>query len=534
MADERYRKLLGIEPKGDVPTHYELLAIDPSTTDLAVIEEAYKSQMKKLQSNKNSKATAFLEYLKQELRTARLTLTNPERRKAYDESLGAEAVTDFKKFVEPLMALGVVPKNLFDMMIAKGAAAGLTQDRAREIVHELARAANATIQTGGPTAVASAPQPAAYQIPDDADPSATHADTGFGDSGEHVIGTGSDEETLEQGEDDPGSYSDERPTEPEEEVVAEAVDEGEPAFYDDAEDKTPAPLPGPRHQETVLKAPTSFPPRDRPPARDPTPVPAEPEPNPIAAKIRRGGFWDMADTMQPPPKAAPSPWARGGGKPGESGRSPGGAGASSPWSRQGSQSPSESGRIDPRIAEAAARASGSPPPPRDRRPGPGAGQTPDSVQSQRDRFRGQEQQRALVESKKKHNQGAKLARIASDLHESLAQYFPPTNGKQTITYQINGVSFEKVFDMEHKTFRDSLSNFEASLQKTDGLGGDDVDELRARLGQNVNLVKTYLEELRQVKLKRLQPLTKSDELRMWQTFVSSKRSARLSQTIDER
>ncbi len=88
--------------------------------------------------------------------------------------------------------------------------------------------------------------------------------------------------------------------------------------------------------------------------------------------------------------------------------------------------------------------------------------------------------------------------------------------------------------MEHKTFRDSLSNFEASLQKTDGLGGDDVDELRARLGQNVNLVKTYLEELRQVKLKRLQPLTKSDELRMWQTFVSSKRSARLSQTIDER
>ncbi len=152
------------------------------------------------------------------------------------------------------------------------------------------------------------------------------------------------------------------------------------------------------------------------------------------------------------------------------------------------------------------------------------------VRSQRD----EEQHRALVEAKKKHNQGAKLARIASDLHESLAQYFPPTNGKQTITYQINGVSFEKVFDMEHKTFRDSLSNFEASLQKTDGLGGDDVDELRARLGQNVNLVKTYLEELRQVKLKRLQPLTKSDELRMWQTFVSSKRSARLSQTIDER
>lgn len=529
MADERYRKLLGIEPKGEVPTHYELLGVDPSTTDLAVIEEAYKAQMKKLQANKSSKDIGFLEYLKGELRTARLTLTNPERRKVYDESLIGEAIADFKKFVTPLMAIGQIPRNVFDMMVAKGVSAGLSAAKAKEIIHELAKANNATITAEGPTAVASAPQPAAYQIPEDADPSATHADPGFGDSGEHVLGTGSDEETLEQqGEDDPGSYSDERPTEPEEEeVVAEAVDEGEPAFYDDAEDKTPAPLPAPRHQETVLKAPTSFPPRDRPPARDPTPVPAEPEQNPLAAKIRRGGFWDMADTMQPPPKAAPSPWARGGGKPGD--RPGSSSGASSPWSRQ--QSPSESGRIDPRIAEAAARAAGSPPPPRTPPP---RNQPPDSVQSQRDRFRGQEQQRALVESKKKHNHGAKLARIASDLHSELAKYFPPTNGKPTITYQINGVSFEKVFDMEHKTFRDSLTNFEGALQKTDGLGGDDVDELRARLGQNVSLVKTYLEEMRQVKLKRLQPLTKSDELRMWQTFVSSKRSTRLSQTIDER
>jgi len=113
------------------------------------------------------------------------------------------------------------------------------------------------------------------------------------------------------------------------------------------------------------------------------------------------------------------------------------------------------------------------------------------VQSPRD----EEQHRALVEAKKKHNQGAKLARIAADLHDSLVQYFPPTNGKPTMTHQINGVSFEKVFDMVHKTFRDSLASFEAALQETDGLGGDDVDELRARLGQSVNLVKSYLDEL---------------------------------------
>jgi hypothetical protein len=77
-------------------------------------------------------------------------------------------------------------------------------------------------------------------------------------------------------------------------------------------------------------------------------------------------------------------------------------------------------------------------------------------------------------------------------------------------------------------------HFEAALQKTEGLAGDDVTELRARLGQNVNLVKGYLDEIRQLKLKRLQPLTKADELRMWQAFVGSRRSTRLVQTIDER
>lgn len=141
------------------------------------------------------------------------------------------------------------------------------------------------------------------------------------------------------------------------------------------------------------------------------------------------------------------------------------------------------------------------------------------VQSQRD----EEQRRALVQAKEKHNQGAKLARIASDLHDSLAHYFPPTNGTPTMTHQINGVSFEKIFDMEHKTYRESLANFEAALQKIDGMAGGDVDTLRARLGQSVNLVKGYLDEIAQVNLERRQPLERSEELRMWQTFVRSKR-----------
>ncbi|MCW8139286.1 MAG: hypothetical protein KIT58_10335, partial [Planctomycetota bacterium] len=156
---------------------------------------------------------------------------------------------------------------------------------------------------------------------------------------------------------------------------------------------------------------------------------------------------------------------------------------------------------------------------------------PDTAGDQRNRFAGQVDLKAAADARRVFNAGTKLARIANDLHEQLALYFPPTNGKPGIVYQINGVSFEKVFDSEQKTYRDALKKFEEAQQKAEALGPAG-EEVRVRAAQRVGLVKGYLEEIRQHKLKRLAPMSKPDELRMWQSFVSSRRSSRLTQAFD--
>ncbi|MCO5165774.1 MAG: hypothetical protein M9894_05325 [Planctomycetes bacterium] len=473
-ADERYRKLLGIEPSGETPTHYELLVIDRSVTDLTVIEESYKSQMKKLQQVKTSKDKGFLEFLKEELRTARLTLTNAERRKAYDESLVADALANFKAFVQPLMAMGVVPHAVFETLIQKGVGDGLSRDQAVAVIQEQAKANNATIQTAAPPPPTRTAPPQLGD-PDD-DPSATHADTGLPDDEPYVD------------DDEEPAYADEYTGHHQQEEEGESYDGDEPAFSDEAE-AIPA---GPRGPSTPAPPPARQEALRRPaPAR-----PAPPAPPDGGTKIQRGRFYDFSNSYEPStaePARPASPWARGGST------TPGGRPASA-WGRSG---------------EAA-----TPPTP-----------PPDTARDQRSRFAGQVDLRAAAEAKRAYNAGAKLARIAGDLHEQLALYFPPTNGKPGVVYQINGVSFEKVFDSEQKTYRDALKKFEEAQQKAEALGPGG-EEVRSRAAQSVGLVKGYLEEIRQHKLKRLAPMSKPEELRMWQGFVSSRRSSRLTQTLD--
>lgn len=484
-ADERYRKLLGIEPAGETPTHYELLVIDRSVTDVAVIEESYKAQMKKLQSVKTSKDKGFLEFLKEELRAARLTLTNPDRRKAYDESLLADAIANFKAFVTPLMAMGTVPKAVFDTMVAKGVGDGLTREQAEQIVREQAKAHNATIQTDAPPAAVMT-RPSQLGDPDD-DPSATHADTGL-----------PDDEPFVDVDDEP-VYADEYTGHHEEEAYS---DEGEdPTFADEAAPTGSAPAPATSPPGRGFGPPAPTPPARQAPGRTPPPAgaaaAAAASPAPAAPKIQRGRFYDFMDNYQPEERAKPA----------------------SPWARGGSTAVS-------RPAPAWGRSSGV--------GGSSGGAPPDTTQQQRARFAGQDELRAVAEARRTFNAGAKLARIAGDLHEQLALYFPPTNGKSSIVYQINGVSFEKVFDSEQKTYRDALKKFEEALQKVANLDSPGADEVRQRANQNASMIKGYLEEIRQHKLKRLAPMSKPEELRMWQLFVSSKRSSRLAQTLEER
>ena len=150
MPDERYQKLLGIEPADDVPTYYELLCIERTETDEGVLEKAYKTQIRKLQEIRTSKDKGFLEYLKEELRQARRTLADGEKRKAYDESLLAVTIESFKGFVMPLMALGNISRSVCDTMVAKGVSDGLSESAALKVIEELAKAHNATLESDDP------------------------------------------------------------------------------------------------------------------------------------------------------------------------------------------------------------------------------------------------------------------------------------------------------------------------------------------------------------------------------------------------
>jgi hypothetical protein len=441
VADERYKKLLDIEPAGEIPTHYELLCIDRAENGKDVIEAKYKEQMRKVQSVRSSKDKGFIEFLKEELRKARLTLTNPKRRQAYDESLVEDAVEDFKTWVQPMMALGTVTKSLYDTFVANGVSMGLSEEQAGKLIHEVAEAHNATLQLEDDVALASSS----------------------------------------------GMVSDEAA------VQTSSFEVDEPMFADEASSAVRGGPPRVGRGETVLPGPSQVP-------RPPRPQTTLPAPSAEAPKVDRGGFWDEAGggaaAAEPAPAPPPPPprkkaWARGG-------RSSGSA-----WRKRAGEPARSAGASDR-----------------------------EDTQSQRARWRSQNEQSRVGEACRRFNDGAKLASVANRVHEELRLFFPPANGRTSVTYQRNGVTYEKVFDTEHKTYRDALKRFEAALEKLNGLNDPLAKEVRQRASQSIGLVKGYLEEIRQHKLRQLSGLSKAQELRMWQTFVENKRSARLGETID--
>lgn len=462
MADERYRRLLGIEPTGEIPTHYELLVLSRTETDLQLIETAYKEQMRKLQLIRSTKDKGFLEFLKEELRTARLTLTNPDKRRAYDESLIVDAAQGFREWVKPMMALGLVPRGVYDTMLQKGVKDGLTDEAAARVIHEVAAESGATLEQDG----VGAPEAGGY--------------------GEVDIGEGPDlvqHDEAAQGEPEE-SYQDQGEIE-------------EPTFTDDLDPESLAPPPAP--------------------GRATAPPPARPGGGHAAAaahapKIGRGrGFYDSG----PAAEAAPaSPWARGG-------PSRAGASAQAPRPASGSGAVgSGSGAV-----ESGSGTVGRP-------PAPGRRQA-ESAGTQRERWRAQGDQSAVHEAARLFNLGAKLAKVAGEVHHQLQFYFPPANGRTTVTYQRGGVSYEKVFETEQKTYRDSLQKFQSAVERLGELGGPEADELRSHANQRITLIKGILDEIRQHKLRQLAGLSKAEELRMWQVFVASPRSTRLGQTVGE-
>lgn len=237
MADERYKKFLGIEPHEEVPTYYELMGIASDEQDTEVIEKAYKTQIRKLQQIRTSKDAGFIEFLKEEMRTARRVLTKPEKRKEYDQSLAAGALDGFKGFVGSLMVMGHINKTLYDTMVSRGVADGLSEAQAVEAIEALAKEHGATLEKTDPAGTP---------------PAAPAEDSGQDDYGYDDLGY----DYVEEDDEGQYDYGD-----------GQAYDYGDGQAYDDGGWDEPPPPPPSR--ETVLQAP---PRGERPP---PPPVQAQ-------------------------------------------------------------------------------------------------------------------------------------------------------------------------------------------------------------------------------------------------------------------
>ncbi|HBP18324.1 MAG TPA: hypothetical protein DEA08_11100 [Planctomycetes bacterium] len=430
VPDERYKKFLGIEPADEIPNYYELFDISQDESDSEVIQKAYKTQIRKLQEIRTSKDKGFIEFLKEELRKAKRILSDAEKRREYDGSLLADALTGFKDFVGSLMVMGHINKTLYDTMIARGVSDGLSETQAKNAIEELAQQHGATIESEE-----AAPPPA--------------------------------------------------PTPP-------------------PEREEPPPPPSRGRREVVLQAP---PPRrtapsgqHQRPASDEYARPTSDEyARPSSGEYGRSApteYADFHETQQraeppPPPSRPKGPWYRGVGE------------TPPPWGR--------------RAGSTRSRRRAPPPPARHA----------SSARQARPRSK------RLEESIRVFNLGARLSKAAGEVHEKLRLYFPPANGKSSVTKQINGISYDKVLDTEQSTYRDSLKKFESARDKIGQLEGTEADLVRVRSTQNVALLKGYLEEIRQLKMRLLGGVIQQEELRLWQEFVNSSRSSRVTRTIDE-
>ena len=84
-----YHKWLGIPPGQRPPAHYQLLGISPDEQDLEVIAEAAIRQTAHLRTYQSGQYAAECQQLLEEVAQARLVLSDPAKRKAYDATLSS-------------------------------------------------------------------------------------------------------------------------------------------------------------------------------------------------------------------------------------------------------------------------------------------------------------------------------------------------------------------------------------------------------------------------------------------------------------
>lgn len=134
MAENRYYQLLGISEDIKYPNYYQLLGLDFRFKDVEEIQDAFKSQMKRLQHIKSSKHKGFIEFLKGELKDARRTLGDPQKRAQYDKDLVADRLEEFKRLIEPVLSSGHLTFKTIETLCKHGVRLGFTVNDATEFI----------------------------------------------------------------------------------------------------------------------------------------------------------------------------------------------------------------------------------------------------------------------------------------------------------------------------------------------------------------------------------------------------------------
>lgn len=132
-----------------------------------------------------------------------------------------------------------------------------------------------------------------------------------------------------------------------------------------------------------------------------------------------------------------------------------------------------------------------------------------------------------------YNQAIKSVKLGYKAHQQLKNYFPPTNNSDSVTRRINGVTYEKLLDIEMKMYREAERCFEQTRKKfsqsdwPEGLppGFDGFVE------KNAKSVKGFQNDGKQLKMALIGGLTKDEEIRSWNDFIREKRPGNLIKTI---
>lgn len=587
VADPRYHELLGIDPEIETPPDYfQLLGVDYAETDEDVIAKNFKTKMTKIQHIKGAKHKGFIELLKDDLRKAKLTLTKAERRKKYlaelEEKKNADQIEDFKKEVKPLFMLGEISKTIFDKLIEKGQALNLSAEQAERIIDQLAEAEGVSVKK----VEEPKPEPEAPPSPEPEPEKAFPQDQSDPQMVQPLPSTASPPPNLPSHRPNPNTISGRHPVHrpppsprrtSSERLIRPPIAPMAPMQRPSASGRRPIAPPQDADLPSYQRPGTPARPNARPDNR--VPVGQFPNPQPIGGiktgKDRFSDFYGTSSGTGPPPQQNyPNPYGNPNppSKPNEydpmnrpnitTGRdrfanfygqqNPGsgypaqneplanpqsnfpamyGSGTNAPSAPTNNPPKQQYGNMYGQESQAAS-ASGRMPAQYNAMPSAPSGPTLADRINKDPSYR-----RKLKEVLDTFNRGAKSVKMGYKAHQELAWYFPPKNKKRdSITYQINGVGYDKIFDIEMKMFREGQRFMEASrkLAKEHNVREGLPPVFFDRLEKAVRSLRSYQESGREIKVRLMGSVAKAEQIRIWSDFLRELRSPEFAEPLEIR